>query len=1092
MKSSYYSIALVFCLLSIVVITIPHDLIAQKKIPPNTQQEVNKNWRSKYDHIQKGRDGLFKVHKGNKSGFVDSQGELITPVIYDHIVYIHSEKIFRVKNQNKYGLLNQQGLEIAPIAYDLIDRFIQGKAKIMRANQYGVLDKNGRETVPCVYEDTKVNHISSCLHKTGASNAPQLIYLKNNGKWAIMKNGEIATPFEYEMISHPIRGLISITKEGKKGLINVHLEEITPCIYDNISQRKTDFYHVKKDSLYGVMNQRGEMIIPIQYQTLDHFNFKKYEGILAQKENKWGVIDASNNTIIPFEYELLKSRRFTRLEFLAKKNEKYGMINLSQETLIPFQFDTIHYFFNHLAIAHKNNKKGVIDTLGNEVIPFTYDSIKLDKKLSFLAAQKDQKWFIFNRKGTLISSQTYDHIDHLQYTNEKNIIVRVQKNNVWGMVDHAFNEIIPCQYQALHPNRHQGFATAKKNNKWGVLDIKGKPLLPFEYDTVHFVRNLKAIKTQKNGKFGLVDLQGNQLLPNQYEELLDCHYSSGYIKAKKEGKYGLLNAETGQPSISFIYDKMGTANKQYDRIPVQKDGKYGYINFEEKTIIPFIADAPFEFKNNDQIARIQQNGKYGYINKEGKIIIPCEYEAAHKYFVNEATAVKKNGKYGLIDTIGQALTAFEYDSLYTPKHNAFFISQKNNQYGLIQTEGKVIVPPTYDTCFSIKHYPKSILFVQKENKWGLINQEGQTVAPLKYDTLIYTGTHLIQVKQGSKWGFLNKETGKEITPLHYDSVGPYKHCIAWVQKEGAYGFINLDGEEVITPQYEEASSFNDPSSYAYRSTECNGNDTKVHSSLAIVKKNGKKGMINQLGETIIPIEYEEIITTLPSKTIESVQQYMFNLYNKIVTSYPYEEHTYYISFNHLKVRKNGLSGILTRKGEVHIPIEYQKLGDDAIRGRLTWFQHNNETGFLGPEGVKYQKLKDLKSLFINDRIRIRYNNKWGFVNTKGEIIIPFEYDFIIPSTNATAFVLKNNKWGIIDATGKAITPIQYDRFSPNNNKLIYVEQNGKWGAINQQGTLIIPIEYDSIKRHKQNFVIVSKKDQTMMLNDKGEYIEAIF
>ena len=80
------------------------------------------------------------------------------------------------------------------------------------------------------------------------------------------------------------------------------------------------------------------------------------------------------------------------------------------------------------------------------------------------------------------------------------------------------------------------------------------------------------------------------------------------------------------------------------------------------------------------------------------------------------------------------------------------------------------------------------------------------------------------------------------------------------------------------------------------------------------------------------------------------------------------------------------------------------------------------------------------------------NNKWGFINKDGEIVIPLEYNFAYEFAEGLAPVKIKDKWGFIDKTGKIIIPIEYKNvrnfyqgFSQviKDDKMYYIDKNNQ-------------------------------------------------
>jgi len=63
----------------------------------------------------------------------------------------------------------------------------------------------------------------------------------------------------------------------------------------------------------------------------------------------------------------------------------------------------------------------------------------------------------------------------------------------------------------------------------------------------------------------------------------------------------------------------------------------------------------------------------------------------------------------------------------------------------------------------------------------------------------------------------------------------------------------------------------------------------------------------------------------------------------------------------------------------------------------------------------YDKPDNLTNVLIyRNAIPVSKNDKWGFIDTKGNIIIPLIFDHVASSDGETAFVKLNGKYGIID------------------------------------------------------------------------------
>ncbi|MDD3466282.1 MAG: WG repeat-containing protein [Campylobacterales bacterium] len=84
--------------------------------------------------------------------------------------------------------------------------------------------------------------------------------------------------------------------------------------------------------------------------------------------------------------------------------------------------------------------------------------------------------------------------------------------------------------------------------------------------------------------------------------------------------------------------------------------------------------------------------------------------------------------------------------------------------------------------------------------------------------------------------------------------------------------------------------------------------------------------------------------------------------------------------------------------------------------------------------------------------------KYGYINKKGEVVIPLKYDYARSfSSNGLAAVQIDDKWGYIDGAGNTVIPPQYKEaydFAPNGLALIKTEGYKRF-FINEKNEVII-------------------------------------
>ena len=70
--------------------------------------EGNKLFNKQFEKVRNFSEGLAPVKQEGKSGFINTQGEVVIPCIYDFSWYF-SEGLATVVQNDKWGLINTQG-----------------------------------------------------------------------------------------------------------------------------------------------------------------------------------------------------------------------------------------------------------------------------------------------------------------------------------------------------------------------------------------------------------------------------------------------------------------------------------------------------------------------------------------------------------------------------------------------------------------------------------------------------------------------------------------------------------------------------------------------------------------------------------------------------------------------------------------------------------------------------------------------------------------------------------------------------------------------------------------------------------------------
>ena len=142
---------------------------------------------------------------------------------------------------------------------------------------------------------------------------------------------------------------------------------------------------------------------------------------------------------------------------------------------------------------------------------------------------------------------------------------------------------------------------------------------------------------------------------------------------------------------------------------------------------------------------------------------------------------------------------------------------------------------------------------------------------------------------------------------------------------------------------------------------------------------------------------------------------------------------------------------------VHIyETDYQYYNFDSNEGLgLT------DRGFIDKKGKLVIDLKDYsnKSYFSEGLAvvskRYKSNEKYGYIDNKGNVVIPLEFDSAEDFSEELACVKKDEKYGYIDKSGNICIDFKYKIARWFCNGLAYINTDNEYGYIDKEGNLII-------------------------------------
>lgn len=166
-----------------------------------------------------------------------------------------------------------------------------------------------------------------------------------------------------------------------------------------------------------------------------------------------------------------------------------------------------------------------------------------------------------------------------------------------------------------------------------------------------------------------------------------------------------------------------------------------------------------------------------------------------------------------------------------------------------------------------------------------------------------------------------------------------------------------------------------------------------------------------------------------------------------------------------------------------------------FRNGIEILQRNGKFGIINGQNEPVFEFDSLADTYLDNYILAK-KTKWGLVDSKGQTVIPFEYNALIPTlyevNKKQIFIArKTDKFGTININNKVVIPLEFDaitgwvEWGPNAH---YISKNNKIGIIDYDGKIIIPTEYDSLYYEKDDLIKAKRNGKFGVINKNNEEI----
>ncbi|MBK5280208.1 MAG: WG repeat-containing protein [Bacteroidia bacterium] len=370
-------------------------------------------WDGQFIRAKEGNYASYSTHEQKGWNLYDTFGIKKTNQPYENLG-AYNGKYFPARNKGYEGAVNRYGEEFIHCVYDSILEFKDEQLAVKFQGQYGIITLDEQWLLmPQQYPVRLLNEekylemrpfmmflksfAGEIIYFTDNKfdlNADHFLeYLPDSTTKVVSLDGQTISRtssesvFIEDEIFESTEGLLGIKRDGLYGFIDDKGRLRIANRYEAIGQFREGLAPVKILGKWGFINAQDNIVINPNYESTEEF----FQDLAIVKKNgKWGVINKVGKTILPMRYDAVK--RLEAQKFLIISESRHGLADENGNVLIEPQYDRIEHLMNGYVIVEKENKFGLLTLDGLSTIPLIYDKIVYDTDMNQYLALKRAKW----------------------------------------------------------------------------------------------------------------------------------------------------------------------------------------------------------------------------------------------------------------------------------------------------------------------------------------------------------------------------------------------------------------------------------------------------------------------------------------------------------------------------------------------------------------------------------------------------------------------------------------------------------------------------------------------------------------------------
>jgi WG repeat protein len=180
-------------------------------------------------------------------------------------------------------------------------------------------------------------------------------------------------------------------------------------------------------------------------------------------------------------------------------------------------------------------------------------------------------------------------------------------------------------------------------------------------------------------------------------------------------------------------------------------------------------------------------------------------------------------------------------------------------------------------------------------------------------------------------------------------------------------------------------------------------------------------------------------------------------------------------------------GFVDARGSLKIPAEF----DDALpfQDGLSAVEIGDKWGFIDTNGRQVIRPQFEEAYYFTEGAGLAKSKDEDVIIDKTGKVISSGFEYVIgPSISEGRIpASQNDKDGYLDLQGKVVIPFVYDGEHSFSEGLAAVERGDRWGYIDRDGRMMIPFEFDDAQEFANGLAAAKKGSETGFIDKSGRF-----